>query len=117
MRLTIRPSPSQAPEQPTKPAPAPAGGELRRLASDPATPPDVLARPAQDGTFWLRRDAARHPPTPRPMLDLLRRAGSTPCLSSTARPDPTLDPTTLARLAAGGEWARRLAAAHPNTSA
>jgi len=92
-------------------------GVRRLVASHPQTPPAVLARLAENGNLWVRRDAATNPATPRAALDRLYRAGSAPGLAGPAPPDPTLDPAELAELAAGGEWARRLAARHPATPA
>ena len=93
----------------------PRAGVRRLVASRPATPPAVLARLAEDGNLWVRRDAAANPSTPPAALDRLYRAGSAPGLAGPALPDPTLDPSELIELSAGGEWARRLAARHPAT--
>jgi hypothetical protein len=93
----------------------PRAGIRREVAANPATPPEALTRLAEDGNLWVRRDAAANPATPRAALERLYRAGSAPGLAGPAPPDPTLDPAELAALAAGGEWARRLAARHPAT--
>ena len=90
-------------------------GIRRLVASNPATPPAVLARLAEDGNLWVRRDAAANSASPPAALDRLYRAGSAPGFAGPAPPDPTLDPAELAELAAGGEWARRLATRHPAT--
>src|SRR5207244_4122591 len=58
-----------------------------------------------------------NPHLPRETLNVLRRAGSTSDLSGFGVCDLTLPPEVLARLARGGEWARRLAARHPGTPA
>ncbi len=93
----------------------PRAGVRRRVAAHPSTPPAVLARLAEDGNLWVRADAAANPSTPAEALDRLRRAGSARGLAGPSPPDPSLDPAELAALAAGGEWARRLAARHPAT--
>ena len=63
----------------------------------------------------VRRAVARSPQTPRDVLTLLRRAGSTSDLGGLAPPDLTLPGSVLDRMAWGGPWAKRLAARHPNT--
>jgi hypothetical protein len=104
-----------APEDLAALAADPRAGVRRRVASHPETPPAVLARLAEDGNLWVRADAAANPSTPAAALDRLRRAGSAAGLAGPAPPDPDLDPAELSALAAGGEWARRLAARHPAT--
>jgi hypothetical protein len=93
----------------------PRAGVRRRVAAHLSTPPAALARLAEDGNLWVRADAAANPSTPAAALERLRLAGSAAGLGGPAPPDPKLDPAELAALAAGGEWARRLAARHPAT--
>ncbi len=93
---------------------APARLEAARRAE---VSPGQLLRLALDDNLWVRRQAAANPAFPTEELEIVRRAGSSADLASFAPPDPTLPPATLARLAEGGEWGRRLAARHPATPA
>lgn len=86
-------------------------------ASDPRATPARLAELAADGNLLVRKAAASHPGLPREMLERLRRAGSSADLAGFARPSVSVSAYELQKLAQLGEWGKRLAARHPNTSA
>ncbi len=97
---------------------APDDVEMHALvAGHPATPPGLLARLAEHGGHWVRMAVARHPAYPEAHRTVLRRAGADADLAGLATPDLTLELSELSRLAAGGVWARRLAARHPAAAA
>ncbi len=82
--------------------------EVRQwVAANPRTPSAVLERLAGDEYEEVRRAAAENPSAPRRVLELFERAQAQ---------DGALTPEELGRMARLGEWARRLAAAHPNTA-
>ena len=110
------------------------GTWARRLAAHhPGTPAADLARLAADSDLLVREAAAGNPATPREILELLARAGSS--WEAHGFTEPTLRPTgaaggrakpesprlvsaeDLARLAALGPWGRRLAARRPEAPA
>lgn len=98
---------------------SPASAPHRKLeAEDPHTPPHRLAELLGDESFWVRRAALRNPNHPLERVELLTRAGARPDLAGAAplaSVDLGLDPEGLDQLARDGGFARRLAAAHPNT--
>ncbi len=88
-----------------------------RVAGHTNAPPEVLARLLEDGAQVVRAAALANAKTPRSSIDRLVAAGSSPDLSATVEDRSPLPHDTLAELAAGGPWAKRLAATHPNTPA
>lgn len=85
------------------------------VAANPNTPAGVLTRMLGDGAGPIRAAAAGNPATPREAIHTMRRAGSSDGLNTFAPPDESLDKSELDRLSRGGDWARQLAARHPNT--
>ncbi|GGO39258.1 hypothetical protein GCM10008949_47050 [Deinococcus humi] len=88
----------------------PVGQEKRGAALERAL---HLTRLATSARTHERRFAATHPNTPRGVLSLLQRAGSSADLTTLGVTDPTLEPITLCALARLGPWARLLVAHHP----
>ncbi|MCL6526889.1 MAG: hypothetical protein K6T57_08390 [Thermaceae bacterium] len=94
------------------------------VAAHPFAPPEVLVRLATDPDPDVRQAVADHPNVPEAALEPLFSgwfAGLETELSllelyrRAKRLAPELPPHLLSQLAAGSEWARRLAARHPNT--
>jgi len=82
--------------------------EVRKwVAANPHTPSSVLERLACDEHEEVRQAAAENPSAPQRVLELFERAQAQ---------DAALTAEELERMARLGEWARRLAAAHPNTA-
>jgi hypothetical protein len=77
-------------------------------AANPRTPAAVLERLAGDESELVRAAAAANPSLPARVLELLARAEAK---------DAALPPQELGRMAALSEWARRIAASHPNVPA
>lgn len=82
-----------------------------------ATPAWLLEMLAAIGDAEVRAAVARSPYTPRELLRPLRCAGASGDLRSYAAPADQCDPETLAWLATGGVYARRVAARNPLTPA
>ncbi|WP_337868476.1 hypothetical protein [Meiothermus sp.] len=81
--------------------------EVRQwAATHPRTPSAALERLACDEYEEVRKAAAANPSAPRRVLELFERAQAQ---------DAALTAEELERMARLGEWARRLAVAHPNT--
>lgn len=82
--------------------------EVRQwVAAHPHTPPSILEQLACDEYEEVRKAAAQNPSAPRRVLELFERAQAQ---------DAALTAEELERMTRLGEWARRLAAAHPNTA-
>lgn len=82
--------------------------EVRQwVATNPHTPSSVLERLVCDEYEEVRKAAAENPSAPQRVLALFERAQAQ---------DGALTEEELERMARLGEWARRLAAAHPNTA-
>jgi len=82
--------------------------EVRQwVAINPHTPSLVLERLVCDEYKEVRQAVAENPSAPRRVLELFERAQAQ---------DGALTSEELERMARLGEWARRLAAAHPNTA-
>lgn len=75
------------------------------VAANLATPPEVLERLVGDENEEVRTLAAANPNVPAGVLELLARAEAQ---------DAALPPQELGRMASFSEWARRIAASHPN---
>ena len=88
--------------------------ELLGLGAVPTWLLEVLAAM---GDVEVRTAVARSPHTPRALLRPLRHAGASGDLRSYALPAEPGDPETLAWLATGGVYARRVAARNPMTLA
>ncbi|MCX7782167.1 MAG: hypothetical protein N2318_00810, partial [Meiothermus sp.] len=103
------------------------------VARNPALPPHWLEQLAQDGDREVRQWVATNPHTPSSLLEQLvgdayeevrRAAAENPCapqrvlalFERAQAQDKALTPEELERIARLGEWARRLAVAHPNTA-
>jgi len=80
-----------------------------------AVPDWMLAAIVAAGDKTVRQAVARSPHALKGVLKPFRRAGASADLASYATPDPALHPAELAWLAAGGTYARKLAARHPGT--
>jgi hypothetical protein len=82
--------------------------EVRQwVAANPQTPCSILERLACDEYEEVRQAAADNPSAPKRVLALFERAQAQ---------DVALTAEELERMARLGEWARRLAAAHPNAA-
>lgn len=82
--------------------------EVRQgVAANPRTPSSLLEQLVGDAYEEVRRAAAENPSAPQRVLELFERAQAQ---------DGALTPEELERMARLGEWARRLAVAHPNTA-
>lgn len=88
--------------------------ELLGLGGVPAWLLEMLAAL---GDVEVRTAVARSPHTPRALLRPLRRAGASGDLRGYGVPAQPCDPQVLAWLAAGGVYARRVAARNPATPA
>ena len=85
------------------------------LASNPASPPDLLAAFCLDPSSGVRRAAAANPATPPERIALLVSAGSAPDLSAHVEPLQALPERELRALAALGGWGACLAASNPRS--
>jgi hypothetical protein len=90
---------------------------LLELLSLGAIPAWLLEMLAGMGDVEVRTAVVRSPHTPRALLRPLRRAGASGDLRCYAPPAEPGDPETLAWLATGGVYARRVAARNPTTPA
>ena len=90
---------------------------LLELLTLGAVPAWLLEMLAAVGDPEVREAVARSPHTPRALLRSLRRAGASGDLRAYAWPNQPSDPEILAWLAAGGVYARRVAARNPWTPA
>ena len=75
------------------------------VAANPNTPPELLERLAGDENETVREAASLNPGVPARALEVLALAEAQ---------DAALHPQELGRMAALSEWARRIAASHPN---
>ncbi|MGI9643761.1 MAG: hypothetical protein ACR2O6_00460 [Ilumatobacteraceae bacterium] len=81
----------------------------------PDAPPDLLAHLLCDEDPKLREWAAAHPNVPRPVVDLLLRAGAATDFQGIAPPDdPAMPHEELRRVAALGRYGVQIVAWHPN---